>query len=413
MRTACWTCCSRTIQCDQTKIPCAKCEKAGLECFEKRPLRWVKGIAIRGKMRGRVLEASPKDAKEIPSAQLTRKQILHSRAKSLTTNITPPRSPCKTLAYTVSIGHRDSILIIPKDNIRIAKLFILYDSESNPFRSLLTYAMNDPILQKCILAVAARHFANTGQSFDDADDSLSPRFVNANFDALHFKKQTIKALSLSLSHPEPSQKDAIFSTILLLIFLDLLESGIDGWRYHLHGAEVLVNLSHSLSEPVASGHVKSDPGETIQETRRFVARQFSLYACSSSLSTGIHMGFVADSTSISTLGGALSGSKSRFESYINFGESRHQTSIIRSFLGCPEFLLGAISYLSNQRHAIETQYMHDDILVHEHIRDILTMLKLIANFDCLQWASESMQSKVPQVIFRSQIPTLNLRIFQR
>lgn len=146
--------------------------------------------------------------------------------------------------------------------------------------------MDNSTLRKCIIAVAARHFANTGQSFDQTD-ALSPRFVNANLDALHFKKQTINALLLSLSNPDHSQKDVIMSTILLLIFLDLLESGIDGWKYHLHGAQGLVNLSRSLLEPSASGYVNSNPGETVQETRRFVARQLSLYGSSSILSVYI------------------------------------------------------------------------------------------------------------------------------
>jgi hypothetical protein len=29
--------------------PCKKCKKAGLECFEKRPLRWAEGATYRGK----------------------------------------------------------------------------------------------------------------------------------------------------------------------------------------------------------------------------------------------------------------------------------------------------------------------------------------------------------------------------
>lgn len=52
----CYTCRSRRIQCDQSSVPCAKCQKAGLECFDKRPFRWVKGVAIRGKMQGRSYE---------------------------------------------------------------------------------------------------------------------------------------------------------------------------------------------------------------------------------------------------------------------------------------------------------------------------------------------------------------------
>ncbi|KAF4771764.1 hypothetical protein HAV15_004593 [Penicillium sp. str.  len=233
--------------------------------------------------------------------------------------------------------------------------------------------MDNSTLQKCIIAVAARHFANTGHSFDQTDDTLSPRFVNANLDALHFKKQTINALLLSLSNPDPSQKDSIMSTILLLVFLDLLESGIEGWKYHLHGAEGLVNLSRSLLEPSASGYINSNPGDTVQETRRFVARQFSL---------------------VSTFGGALSGSKSSPGFGIDLDESRSQESIIRSFLGCPVFLLGAIRYFSNQRHVIETLNMDDDLSIHNHVRDTVTMLELTAKFDCLEWASKSVQSSI-------------------
>ena len=131
-----------------------------------------------------------------------------------------------------------------------------------------------------IIAVASRHVANSARSFNQTDDSSSPRFVNANVDALHFKTRAIKALSSSLSHPEPSQKDAIMATILLLVFLDILESGIDGWKYHLNGAEGLVKISQSMLEPDARQHITDDSGGTVEETRLFVARQFSLYASS-------------------------------------------------------------------------------------------------------------------------------------
>lgn len=170
--------------------------------------------------------------------------------------------------------------------------------------------MDNSTLQKCIIAVAARHFANTGHSFDQTDDTLSPRFVNANLDALHFKKQTINALLLSLSNPDPSQKDSIMSTILLLIFLDLLESGIEGWEYHLHGAEGLVNLSRSLLGPSASGYINSNPGDTVQETRRFIARQFSLYASSSSSLSSVYI-VISLTMPVSQLSEVLSRVRSR------------------------------------------------------------------------------------------------------
>lgn len=74
MNRACWTCRSRTIQCDQSQSPCAKCEKAGLQCFDKRPLRWVKGAAIRGKMRGRLYGDSNSDGLPISNTIQGRKQ---------------------------------------------------------------------------------------------------------------------------------------------------------------------------------------------------------------------------------------------------------------------------------------------------------------------------------------------------
>lgn len=77
------------------------------------------------------------------------------------------------------------------------------------------------------------------------------------------------------------------ATILLLIFLDLLESGIDGWDYHLQGAKGLVNLYQSLVAPRASGQ-SEDSGETAQELRRFIDRQFSLYVVSPAVGYSVH-----------------------------------------------------------------------------------------------------------------------------
>ncbi|KAJ5219484.1 uncharacterized protein N7498_001583 [Penicillium cinerascens] len=179
MHAACWACRSRTIQCDQTSTPCAKCKKAGLECFDKRPLRWVKGVAIRGKMRGQVLGMGPKASDEYPCADSKPKQTSHPSATSLAINPTPRfalQDPC------------------------------VHDLDWSS-RFYLDYS------------VAARHYANAGHSFDRTEDALSPRYVNANLDALHFKRQTIQALSSSLSHPDSSQKDEVMASILLLIFL--------------------------------------------------------------------------------------------------------------------------------------------------------------------------------------------------
>jgi hypothetical protein len=89
MRDACWTCRSRTIQCDRSKTPCAKCDKAGLECFEKRPIRWVTGVAIRGKMRGRRFEDDRRASTKKSSVHPKQKRIASFQQMALTKNPRP------------------------------------------------------------------------------------------------------------------------------------------------------------------------------------------------------------------------------------------------------------------------------------------------------------------------------------
>lgn len=72
----CYTCRNRRIQCDQTGVPCAKCQKAGLECLDKRPFRWVQGVAIRGRMQGRSYDAN----KEAAATAAGKRVVMKSNA---------------------------------------------------------------------------------------------------------------------------------------------------------------------------------------------------------------------------------------------------------------------------------------------------------------------------------------------
>lgn len=106
------------------------------------------------------------------------------------------------------------------------------------------------------------------------------------------------------------------------------------------------------------------------------------------------------------MGGTLSGSTSSPELCASLEESKHQESIIRSFLGCPGFLLGAIRYFSNQRH-VETD-VRDDTSIYEHVQNTLSMLELTANFDCLEWASDFVQSTQSTLTSTVEIQKLSL-----
>lgn len=160
------------------------------------------------------------------------------------------------------------------DNERICKLFIVYDSDKNPFRNLIPLGMKDPVLLKALLAMAARHYANTGQSFHQLDKPTSPSLINANRDALLFKHQAMESLSHSIRDKNLSNQDTTVASIFLLIFLDLLESGSDGWNFHLEGAKNLIASTYKHSEDQAV--INHGPGETVREIRHFILKQIYL-----------------------------------------------------------------------------------------------------------------------------------------
>ncbi|KAL2848394.1 fungal-specific transcription factor domain-containing protein [Aspergillus pseudoustus] len=368
MPKACWTCRSRTVRCDESGIPCRKCEKAGLECRDRKPLRWVQGMAVRGKMRGRMYESILVKNKDREPMRLKTEQV-SSIEDSPQFALQDPR-----------IHHldRSSRYYIDYYNERVCKLYILHDSDNNPLRHLIPYALDDVALLKSITALAARHFANTGHSFDQADAAVIPRYANANLGALLLKSQAIQILGAKLANPEPCSKDTVMATILLLIFIELLESGLDGWTFHLNGARGLSRLYRSLSQPGDRGGASNGSGEMDQDTRSFLARQYSL---------------------IDTLGGALSHPKPLRELSTSYDATVGQESIVRSFLGCPEFLLKSINFFSNQRR-VTGRLPHGSIAIQEHVQDTVAMLDLTQRFDSLKWASgfhPASESSTPEI----------------
>ncbi|KAL4757915.1 Zn(II)2Cys6 transcription factor [Aspergillus foveolatus] len=356
MREACWTCRNRTIQCDQSCFPCLKCKKAGLECRDKKPLRWVQGVAIRGRMRGYMYKETPTNRGALLSAHFRPKRDRRG-SHQLQLTLQDPRMQNLDPLSRYYIDYYSQ---------RICRLYILHDSDSNPFRGLLAYALEDVPLLRSIIALAARHLANTGYSFDQSykNDVVVPtsRFTDTTLDALRFKTQAITALRKRLTRPhqEPVKTDTMMATILLFIFLELLESGLDGWNVHLKGARALVHLYQSLRGKTYSN---CGSGEIGQEISTFITRQFSL---------------------IETLGASLSQSNPLIEDFCSTSYilSPGQESIVRSFLGCPEFILRSIQFFSSQRQ-LAAESPHNTA----HAQDTLAMIEVTGNFNSLEWAS--------------------------
>lgn len=117
--------------------------------------------------------------------------------------------------------------------------------------------------------------------------------------------------------------------------------------------------------------------------------------------------FAADGIRIETLGAALSCTQSVPDYSFDNGETKQQESIVRSFLGCPEFLLKAIQFFSNQRDGIAGLKTPDDSFFHEHIRNTITMLELTESFDSFEWASNFQQPRASSIIDVEKVSILS------
>ncbi|KFX95856.1 hypothetical protein V490_03647 [Pseudogymnoascus sp. VKM F-3557] len=247
----------------------------------------------------------------------------------------------------------------------ICKLFIVYDSDQNPFRNLISLALGDSTLLKAILALAARH--NTNRRCLSRQPLLAavPASGNSDKDALLYKCQAIQGLSLALNDTVSRRQDTMAASIFLLVFLDLLESGCDRWNFHLEGAKNLIASIWQLSE--LENVNEQDPGRTVQAIRSFITRQIYL---------------------IETLGATFARPRLLSQPIsLNQSGMPPQESVQQSFLGCPDHLLHAIQNISFQRDIIADQAPSDDIAILSCTQHITTILESIHKFDCNMWAS--------------------------
>ncbi|KAJ5575375.1 hypothetical protein N7450_009274 [Penicillium hetheringtonii] len=387
----CYTCRNRRIQCDQTGVPCAKCEKAGLECLDKRPFRWVKGVAIRGRMQGRMYDAN----KDAEASHAKRRAVMKSNAtkrgpKKREDHFSDTKSlPIILHDPSTSRLDRKSHYYIDYFNDRICKLFIVYDSNRNPIRSLIPMGYQDPVLMKALLALAARHHVNTGHSFHQTElpASSSLQLSNANQDALLFKHQAMEALSYSLRDTESFKKETTVASIFLLIFLDLLESGSDGWNFHLQGAKNLIASTFFHSDS------NLELGQTIEEIRGFIIKQIDLWSLSTQRDNLAETQSPLDEISTTTFRAEI---KSLIEMIGNFDSYNWATKLQQSRNPSPQeilglcnlsesYKLGAQLYAGRILDALAEEPANQNDLVTELLGVIDSLRDDKAIFKCILW----------------------------
>ncbi|KAI9041328.1 Zn(II)2Cys6 transcription factor [Aspergillus affinis] len=232
--TSCHSCRRRRVKCDRTLPECRKCTLAGIECLGYgRLILWNKGIASRGKMMGKTFDMSlsPHSKTKPPS------QFSSTSQFSICSSLVDP--------LLQDLGSRNARYIYHFDQI-FCKEIVIYDTPNlNPVRQLLAYLSEYPMLREVFVATSACHLYY-----------LSPAHARSETvyrDALVAKQKALHLLNQALSDLASADIDLIVAAILVLMYLEWIDSGTDVWRIHLEGAKRLINcLRRQTGSPAIS-----------------------------------------------------------------------------------------------------------------------------------------------------------------
>jgi len=118
---------------------------------------------------------------------------------------------------------------------RVARDFVLFDRPpDNPYRSLMPEAAHNPALLNGILAVAARHHSNL------TNTSVTKHLPYKGL-SFNYLSQDLQRLGTKGILTEPT-----LAVVMLFIFFETLDGGLDTWKTHLRGARHLIQECQAL-----------------------------------------------------------------------------------------------------------------------------------------------------------------------
>lgn len=250
---SCHNCRRQRWKCDRSLPGCRKCAVKGQQCLGyQHLLRWESGVASRGKMMGRSFQ-QPVIETMCAGAAVQRCEAMSPRCptdpffQDLDQVSMQYMHHCK-LRFAVST--KRNLLNHTLVASYVCRDLVLYDVPGhNPFYELLPMAHHHPVILQAIVAISAMHKHNKIEAADllisnDMKSQLFPQSVRTGLrgdrsiqmvDALTAKQRTLNLLRTSIE-TDSASSDIILTVVLLLIELELLDSGHGHWRRHLKGA---------------------------------------------------------------------------------------------------------------------------------------------------------------------------------
>ncbi|KAL7940712.1 fungal-specific transcription factor domain-containing protein [Trichoderma barbatum] len=380
MDTSCYTCRRRRVECRMAQPPCKKCTRAGLECTQTRPLRWVKGTTFRAKETRKTAANKSLLSKDVTlfGPTLATKDVSHAQTAKHpgSVRITNIGDRAYFFRPTHIIQLDDPLISNLDETTRyyldyysrcVCKLFVMYDSTVNPLRNVIRAAFDSPLLLSSIIALSARHMANTGLSFSQGGMvASSTTLTGTDHTALRFKHKTLQGLSDAVNNPTLRVLDTTVTSAFLLMFLDLLESGSGTWNIHLEGVKKLITQIETPTKP--KGTAQDNLGSYLISIRDFVSRQVYV---------------------IENLGPTYTNPEILSNTSIPLQADKKplQQKLEHSYLGCPEYLLDALGAFSSCRDFLVSSQPGSEVDFGMRIQKADYVLRSTESFDCYSWAA--------------------------
>ncbi|UPL00320.1 hypothetical protein LCI18_011254 [Fusarium solani-melongenae] len=252
----CHTCRSRRLTCDSSQPHCKRCTFSGIQCLGYgRLFKWTNSVASRGKSAGKSLPAKYADAQGENVCRIRDEKAL-AAAQRATSSSKVQSIGCFQLSPSSPVGLGDPSFrhVHPMARYyldyfahRLCRDLVAVDlPDRNPFRRLVSMGVHHPILHQAMIAAASAHMSNflkapfSGEPAStsplahwDASVEASRRALVHSFQA---RQRSLRLLHTALQNLQSCERIVLLTTILLLINIELIESGRHSWKAHLEGA---------------------------------------------------------------------------------------------------------------------------------------------------------------------------------
>ncbi|KPM40572.1 hypothetical protein AK830_g6019 [Neonectria ditissima] len=234
----CRVCDRRRIRCDLQRPFCQKCLKKGLTCPGYGPrLRWVNGIAARGRLKGH--KTPNYDGQTSPASHV----VSDSNAVSSTVGLGvdahgPAASSASCDFYSFTSG------LLEYYSKSIAGFMVWLDTDQNDYRRrVLPLANSEPGLRLAVSAISAYHgsacFPHSPLDFPEMARDACLGFIQRSAEKM---TQRLTSGVVLDSGADVESAEWMLASILTLICFEMVQSRLEAAECHRRAARTIVNL---------------------------------------------------------------------------------------------------------------------------------------------------------------------------